>query len=322
MKVNSCENSLTSEMNWTIATETRFYVGVSATFENAALRLQYPAIWPLHFWDSIRVTHPRRFCASRRRPVSTRANLEIKFQRIRLGMPSTLYESQTNLPAYPCSLLSPSALSIFRSSCRLSFRHLRHLLCAGENVAIEIKREQDVEEEYLFFISVIRADRTFRRDDIYRKQYLLLPRKTWHLFSRRFLPPSLLWLSSFVLFNGFIPRRQFCFSLTANSCQRSSLRDGANERGGKTVEIWFSLGNLDLFERMIHVVSFLMGSSVSRFGIMWFSDSSLDSGPNEEIGRIGNWSIGGIVFAEDARQTFISRLLLSLFRHWLNCFDE
>lgn len=41
------------------------------------------------------------FCASRRRPVSTRANLEIKFQRIRLGMPSTLYESQTNLPALP-----------------------------------------------------------------------------------------------------------------------------------------------------------------------------------------------------------------------------
>lgn len=113
------------------------------------------------------------------------ANLEIKFQRIRLGMPSTLYESQTNLPAYPCPLpLPPTILSIFRSPCRLSFRHLRHLLRAGENATIEIKGERDVEEGCPFATPAIWPTGRFATK--YRRPYLLSPRKLGTFF-----PPSL-----------------------------------------------------------------------------------------------------------------------------------
>lgn len=139
---------------------------MSAPVENAALCLQYPAIWPLHFWDSIRVTHPRRFCASRRRPVSTRANLEIKFQRIRLGMPSTLYESQTNLPAYPCFLSFLCPVSIFRPPCQLSFRHLPHPFRAAENATIEIKGGAGCRERVTLLRPGNMADRTFRHGEI------------------------------------------------------------------------------------------------------------------------------------------------------------
>jgi len=75
MKANPCENSLTGEMNWTIATETRFYVSACrrrprmpryacSTRQSGRFISGTPSGWLIP-------------CANRRRPVSTRANLEI-----------------------------------------------------------------------------------------------------------------------------------------------------------------------------------------------------------------------------------------------------
>lgn len=210
---------------------------MSEPVENAALRLQYPAIWPLHFWDSIRVTHPRQFCASKRRPVSTRANLEIKFQRIRLGMPSTLYESQTNLPAYPCPHSSPSILSIFRSPCRLSFRHLRHLLRAGKNATIEIKKRSKVSRKGVPSPPRPTGCSVTMR---YKRPYLVSSRKLGtFFFSEAFghsSSPSFL-ISSFVLSTYQSIRHTFVLAWRQIVVEDRSYVMRQEEKGGRRKKI-------------------------------------------------------------------------------------
>lgn len=72
-----------------------------------ALCWQYLTIWPLHFealFDWLTLT-PAAMPVGRPVGPNERANLEIKFRRIRLRIPSALYESQTNSSAI--SVCSP-----------------------------------------------------------------------------------------------------------------------------------------------------------------------------------------------------------------------
>lgn len=157
------------------------------------------------------MTHPQRFCASRRRPVSTRANLEIKFQRIRLGMPSTLYKSQTNLSAYPCSPLLPPPSQFSGLLVGYLFDTFDISFAPERTVVTEIKEEQ----EGCPFSG--RPDVQSR----YRRQYLLSLRKLGTFFLQGFRPS---------LFPSFFPHSVLSTGSISDTSVLSRRRIVVNDR--------------------------------------------------------------------------------------------